>query len=77
MGRPALAALAALVAVAACRGDARTRATAPPPSPLDAAPPRDSRPWFPDDASIAAHVAELAGPALRGRGSGTALAMAS
>ncbi|MBK9037392.1 MAG: M20/M25/M40 family metallo-hydrolase [Myxococcales bacterium] len=69
-------AVAVLVALAAasCRGG--TKGHRPPPAgAVDATPAPDaSGPsgWFPDDASIAAHVAELAGPALRGRGDGTA-----
>ena len=67
------AALALLALLAACKGPARK--AAPPPPIVDAAVAIDARPapggWFPDDASIAAHVAELASPALRGRGDGT------
>ncbi|MBL8627601.1 MAG: M20/M25/M40 family metallo-hydrolase [Myxococcales bacterium] len=69
-----LAAMLALAALAACKG--ASRRAAPPPPTLDAAPAIDARPapggWFPDDASIKAHVDELASPALRGRGDGTA-----
>ena len=63
----------ALASLAACK---RASHRPPPPPPIvDAAVAIDARPapggWFPDDASIAAHVAELASPALRGRGDGT------
>ena len=66
--------LLASALLAACKGQAHR--AAPPPTIVDAAPAIDARPapggWFPDDASIKAHVDELASPALRGRGDGTA-----
>jgi hypothetical protein len=53
--------LLASALLAACKGQAHR--AAPPPTIVDAAPAIDARPapggWFPDDASIAAHV-ELA-----------------
>lgn len=67
------ATLALLALVVACKGASHRR---PPPPRSDAAAAIDARPapggWFPDDASIKAHVDELASPALRGRGAGTA-----
>ena len=66
------------LALAACRGDARPRTTAPIAVALDAGVDaaqggdldRDGG-WFPTPDSIAAQVTELASPALRGRGGGT------
>jgi Zn-dependent M28 family amino/carboxypeptidase len=67
--RRARASVLALATVAACRGEAR-----PTPAPPPIARSATATPglWFPDDASIAAHVSTLAAPTLRGRGSGTA-----
>ncbi len=60
------------LALAACRGDARPRTTAPiaiaPDAGVDAAADGD---WFPPLDAIAAQVTELASPTLRGRGGGT------
>lgn len=77
MSRRRTAALAlGFAALAACKSDPpRLTHTAPAPADARTAPIDGVSAgglWFPAPASIAAHVAELAGPALRGRGSGTA-----
>jgi hypothetical protein len=72
MRRARLAVLGLALALAACRGDARPRTTAPiaiaPDAGVDAAAGGD---WFPPLDAIAAQVTELASPTLRGRGGGT------
>ena len=66
-----LAVTGLIAAVAACKGEPRR---SPPPVAAigDAAPaPPPPGGWFPEPATIGAHVEALASPALRGRGDGT------
>ena len=77
-GRAALALALGLIALLAACKDAPPPARpppltpAPPITPMIEPPGPDGVAWFPDVAEIRAHVAFLADPALRGRGSGTA-----